>query len=29
MWAATGDARFKQRADYIVSELKIVQDAQR
>ena len=27
MWAATGDARFKQRADYIVSELKIVQDA--
>jgi len=26
MWAATGDARFKQRADYIVSELKIVQD---
>ena len=28
MWAATGDARFKQRADYIVSELKIVQDKQ-
>ena len=27
MWAATGDPRFKQRADYIVSELKIVQDA--
>ncbi len=27
MWAATGDARFKQRADYIVSELKIAQDA--
>ena len=26
MWAATGDARFKQRADYIVSEIKIVQD---
>ncbi len=26
MWAATGDARFKQRADYLVSELKIVQD---
>ena len=26
MWAATGDARFKQRADYIVSELKVVQD---
>ncbi len=29
MWAATGDARFKQRADYIVSELKVVQDANR
>ena len=28
MWAATDDARFKQRADYIVSELKIVQDKQ-
>ena len=28
MWAATGDARFKERADYIVSELKIIQDAQ-
>ena len=27
MFAATGDARFKQRADYIVSELKLVQDA--
>ena len=27
MWAATGDARFKQRADYIVSEMKAVQDA--
>src|SRR5471032_513718 len=26
MYAATGDERFKQRADYIVSELKIVQD---
>ena len=26
MWAATGDARFKERADYIVSELKEVQD---
>jgi DUF1680 family protein len=26
MWAATGDARFKQRADYIVAELKTVQD---
>src|SRR5437016_5643252 len=28
MWAATGDIRFKERADYIVSELKLVQDAQ-
>lgn len=28
MWAATGDERFKQRADYIVSELKLVQDGQ-
>ena len=28
MWAATGDVRFKERADYIVSELKIIQDAQ-
>src|SRR3954471_23262574 len=27
MWAATGDPRFKQRADYIVDELKAVQDA--
>lgn len=27
MFAATGDARFKQRADYIVGELKLVQDA--
>jgi DUF1680 family protein len=26
MWAATGDARFKERADYIVAELKAVQD---
>ena len=26
MYAATGDARFKDRADYIVRELKIVQD---
>jgi DUF1680 family protein len=26
MWAATGDAHFKQRADYIVKELKEVQD---
>ncbi len=29
MWTATGDVRFKQRADYIVSELKVVQDANR
>jgi DUF1680 family protein len=28
MWAATGDARFKERADYIVAELKQIQDAQ-
>ena len=27
MFAATGDARFKQRADYLVSEIKICQDA--
>jgi DUF1680 family protein len=27
MWAATGDARFKSRADYLVSELGDVQDA--
>ena len=26
MWAATGDARFKERADYLVQELKEVQD---
>jgi DUF1680 family protein len=26
MWAATGDRRFKERADYIVKELKAVQD---
>jgi DUF1680 family protein len=26
MWAATGDTRFKERADYIVAELKVVQD---
>ena len=26
MWAATGDARFKDRADYLVRELKFVQD---
>jgi DUF1680 family protein len=26
MWAATGDERFKKRADYIVQELKSVQD---
>lgn len=28
MYAATGDKRFKDRADYIVSELKEIQDAQ-
>jgi DUF1680 family protein len=28
MWVATGDIRFKQRADYIVSELKEIQDKQ-
>ena len=28
MYAATGDERFKQRADYLVSELKAVQDRQ-
>ncbi|HEY7089849.1 MAG TPA: beta-L-arabinofuranosidase domain-containing protein [Tepidisphaeraceae bacterium] len=28
MYAATGDERFKQRADYIVSELKEIQDKQ-
>jgi len=28
MWAATGDARFKERANYIVDELKQIQDAQ-
>jgi DUF1680 family protein len=28
MFSATGDARFKARADYLVSELKEVQDAQ-
>lgn len=27
MWSATGDSRFKERADYIVSQLKEVQDA--
>src|SRR3954470_8980370 len=27
-WAATGNARFKQRADYLVAELKLIQDAQ-
>jgi len=26
MWAATGDARFKERADYLVGEIKVVQD---
>ena len=29
MWAATGDPRFKERVDYIVSQLKEVQDKQR
>jgi DUF1680 family protein len=28
MWAATGDPRFKERADYIVAQLKEIQDAQ-
>jgi DUF1680 family protein len=28
MFAATGDPRFKERADYLVNELKAVQDAQ-
>src|SRR5512136_3490609 len=28
MFAATGDPRFKERADYLVRELKVVQDAQ-
>ena len=28
MWAATGDERFKDRATYIVGELKAIQDAQ-
>lgn len=28
MWAATGDVRFKERADYIVEQLKKIQDAQ-
>jgi DUF1680 family protein len=28
MYSATGDVRFKERADYIVSELKLIQDAQ-
>ena len=28
MWAATGDARFKERATYIVEQLKEIQDAQ-
>ena len=27
-WAATGDPRFKERANYIVNEMKIIQDAQ-
>jgi uncharacterized protein len=28
MWAATGDSRFKERADYIVDQLKEIQKAQ-
>jgi uncharacterized protein len=28
MWAATGDERFKERATYIVAELKAIQEAQ-
>ncbi|HPS03652.1 MAG TPA: glycoside hydrolase family 127 protein, partial [Candidatus Sumerlaeota bacterium] len=28
MWAATGDTRYKERADYIVRELKEIQDKQ-
>jgi hypothetical protein len=28
MWAATGDVRFKERADYIVEQLKEIQDGQ-
>ena len=28
MWAATGDQRFKERADYMVAQLKEIQDAQ-
>lgn len=28
MWAATGDTRFKERADYIVAQLKEIQDKQ-
>ena len=28
MWAATGDVRFKERADYIVKEMKEIQDKQ-
>jgi uncharacterized protein len=28
MWAATGDPRFKERADYLVQELKEIQDKQ-
>src|SRR5579862_6617926 len=27
-WAATGDPRFKERSDYIVNELKVIQTAQ-
>jgi DUF1680 family protein len=29
MWAATGDARFKERVDHLIRELKLVQDANR
>jgi uncharacterized protein len=28
-WASTGDSRFKDRANYIVNEMKVIQDAQR
>ena len=28
MYSATGDTRFKERADYLVAELKLIQDAQ-
>jgi hypothetical protein len=29
MWAATGDPRFKERADYVVRELRVIQEAHR